>query len=427
MNPLILIMIDGLGADHFARYRQQLPQLDALAKRGTLVERLSPERSAISTPGRVSTVTGVSSEQHGIYGNAIWDGNQFRHANSADIKVSTIAEQATKAGLTVDNIGFALVDPEHCRNFHSPTWAHEMLQSSNDGAYDGSNRVWQSEIALSKHARWIDDLKQRGCSSAFATRDYKTQAEYLLSGQLNDQIIIDWCAALATQQASFDLESSNLESPNLIRPDLILTEIATPDYFLHQYGCDGELAQHSIKIADSQIGRLIDQLQASDLLHKTNIMVTSDHGFSDVKQSIHADVILPKAKISCEGGTLYVHYESKQQLLEFTSTLAEYRVLPLDNQFLPADQRKEVAVFLGPEKSDFQLDKYQTGQPVGNAHYLATHGFKPGHKGDERFLVMAGPDIPVETQSFAKAEQVAPTMAKLLKLPITSYPLAPLI
>jgi predicted AlkP superfamily pyrophosphatase or phosphodiesterase len=405
-------MIDGLGADHFSRYQQQLPQLTALAARGTLIERLSPERSATSLPGRTSIVTGVPSEHHGIYGNVIWDGKQFRYANSRDVKARTIAEQANLNGLSVANIGYGMVGPEHCRHYYPPIWAHEMLQSSDDGAYDDSNHVWNTEMAQAKNASWIDGLEQDGCSSELAERDYETQTEYLLSGQLNDQIIIDWCAALVAQQNS---------------PDLILTEIAMPDYFLHRYGCDSDLVQHSIKIADSQVGRLLDHLKLSGTLDKTNIIVTSDHGFSNVKQTIHPDVILPQAQTSCEGGILYLHYKSKEQLLECSTALARYQVLPLENQFLPTNQREQVAAFLAPEDSDFHFDKYQTGQPVGDAHYRANHGFKPGHKADERFLVMAGPDIPVERQSFAQAEQIAPTMAKLLNLPITDYPLPPLI
>lgn len=422
MNPLILIMIDGLGADHFSNYRQQLPQLDALAKRGTLVERLSPERSATSLPGRTSIVTGVPSEQHGIYGNTIWDGKQFRHANASDVKAKTIAEQAYENGLSVANLGYGMVGPDYCRYFHPAIWAHEMLQTCDNGTFDDSNQVWQTEMAQAQQAGWIGDLKHSGCSSTLANRNYETQAEYLVSGQLNDQIILDWCAALAAQQTPPDLAS-----PELTRPDLILTEISMPDYFLHRYGCDSDLVQHSIKISDSQVGRLLDRLQLSGTLDKTNIIVTSDHGFSDVKQTIHPDVILPQAKASCEGGILYVHYESDEQLSEISSSLAKYQVAPLDNQFLPVNQRQSIAAFLAPEDTDFHFDKNQTGQPVGNAHYKANHGFKPGHKADERFLVMAGPDIPVGQQSFAKAEQIAPTMAKLLNLPINGYPFASLI
>jgi len=412
MNPVILIMIDGLGADHFSRYQSQLPQLAALTDRGTLIERLSPERSATSLPGRASIVTGVPSEHHGIYGNVIWDGKQFRYANSADVKVKTIAEQAKLSGLSVANIGYGMVSPEHCRYYYPPIWAEEMLQCCDSGDFDDSNRVWNTEIALAKSASWIEGLKHNGCNTVLAERDYASQGDYLLSGQLNDQIIIDWCAALAAQQHP---------------PDLMLTEIAMPDYFLHHYGCDSDLVQHSIKIADSQVGRLLDQLRRCDRLDKTNIIVTSDHGFSNIQQSIHPDVILPQTKTSCEGGVLYLHYESIAQLSVISSTLAGYGVLPQDNQFLPADQRDKVAVFSAPDNTDFHFDKYKTGQPVGDAHYRSNHGFKSGHKADERFLIMAGPDIPKGRQSFAKAEQVAPTMAMLLKLPLGGYVLPPLL
>ena len=77
MNQLILIMIDGLSADSFAKKRSILPNLDQLAKTGMQVNRVAPEIFGTSMPGRTSIITGEPPHKHGIYANKLLFKNGF--------------------------------------------------------------------------------------------------------------------------------------------------------------------------------------------------------------------------------------------------------------------------------------------------------------------------------------------------------------
>ncbi len=419
-NPTILIMIDGLGADYFEKYRHRLPHLGSLATRGTLVERLSPERCAISSPGRASIITGVPSSAHGIYGNYIWDSEQarFRYANSTDVQAVTVAQQASEANLRVANMGFGMLGPEHCALYHPAIWSYEMVENKLSKKVSKADQVWVDQMALASNAPWLNTLNQQGYAEALASRDYDESLEYLLSGQLNDQIMLDWCAGIACQPQSNKKD---------LQADLIITEIAMPDYFLHRYGCEHDLTRLAIEMADAQVGRFISALTKADKLSSTNIIVTSDHGFSPVEQSLHPEHIfsehaLEDMQFDCEGGILHVHHNDSAQLQQINKALTAYDCEHLDNSYLPLADREHIACFLAPEHCDFYLDKHQHGQAIGPAYYHANHGFKQGHPADERFLVMAGPDIEHKKVSFAKAEQVAPTIANLLGLSTEIYP-----
>ena len=411
-------MIDGLGADYFAKYRHRLPFLNAIAERGALVERLSPERCATSLPGRTSMITGVSSAKHGIYGNVIWsgDGNgeskSFRHANWADVKTSTVAEQATKAGLKVANLGFGMLNPAHSELYYPPIWTHEMVQSKDKRKLSEADQNWLDQAQLAKHATWLADLTNQGYPEGPVARDYDHPSEYLISGQMNDQIMVDWTAGLAITRSDVDF---------------IITELSMPDYFLHRYGCEHDITRFAIETADAQVGRVITALKKAGQLHEYNIMVTSDHGFSAVEHSIHPEYVLENddnqaPQFSCEGGVLHLHYNNAKQLQSYSDQLAEHGVLPFSNDYLPEQDRSQIATFLAPEHCDFYLDKHHCRQAIGPSNYKANHGFKAGHSADERFLVMAGPDVQVGIINRAQAEQVAPTMARLMGLDNSVYP-----
>ncbi len=80
-NKLIVYMIDGVAAEHYASDHKRLPHFAALENRGFRVENLRAEALGTSLPGRTSMLTGVTADVSGVYGNKIWDGaGAFRYA-----------------------------------------------------------------------------------------------------------------------------------------------------------------------------------------------------------------------------------------------------------------------------------------------------------------------------------------------------------
>lgn len=106
-----------------------------------------------------------------------------------------------------------------------------------------------------------------------------------------------------------------------------------------------------------------------------------------------------------------------------TAALAEHGVIPYPNEYLPADQRERVRSYLAPDGYSFEYDPRQPSpEPIAAPRLLSSHGLRPGHPHDERFMVLSGPDVPRLRIERAEAPHVAPTLAALLGLPLADFP-----
>ena len=65
-----------------------------------------------------------------------------------------------------------------------------------------------------------------------------------------------------------------------LRPDVTIQWLNDPDGTAHANGIGAPLTRKSLTLVDGGIGRIEDGLRARGLLESTNILVTSDHGFS---------------------------------------------------------------------------------------------------------------------------------------------------
>ena len=56
--------------------------------------------------------------------------------------------------------------------------------------------------------------------------------------------------------------------------------LSDPDTTAHARGMEAAATRESLALVDAEIGRVEDALQAKGLSARTNVIVTSDHGFS---------------------------------------------------------------------------------------------------------------------------------------------------
>jgi arylsulfatase A-like enzyme len=87
-----------------------------------------------------------------------------------------------------------------------------------------------------------------------------------------------------------------------IHPDVTLMWISDPDTTAHSLGIGTPPMLESLRLVDAEIGRIEDRLQAKGLLARTNLIVTSDHGFSTHTGTLKLDAILdPLAQKMTDG------------------------------------------------------------------------------------------------------------------------------
>lgn len=65
-----------------------------------------------------------------------------------------------------------------------------------------------------------------------------------------------------------------------LQANLAMIWISDPDHTAHSKGIGSDTTTRALALADAEIGRLEDSLQAKGLLDRTNLVVVSDHGFS---------------------------------------------------------------------------------------------------------------------------------------------------
>lgn len=412
MATTILVMIDGLSADTFGRRHADLPHLHALAARGTTVRRLAADPPATSLPGRSGILTGLGPDAHGVYGNLILDDAAFRYANPDDVRRPTLPARAQAAGRDVAVLGFGMVRPEDARTFHHAWWAHEMLQRARDLSPIPADEGW---LRTSRHvdaSGRLAALAGAGLPSGVPDAFTGDCLHDVLAGLEGDRRMLRWTAALAT-------------GPDA--PDLILTEALMPDTLQHLAGYDADAAVWSLAYADALIGTLVAELARADRLDTTTLVIASDHGHGPVDRALHPERILPGFVASCEGGLLYVVAEGAARRAEAAARLAEHGATAVDGAFLPAEARRRIAAFAAPPGASFETADDPGDAPWGPPRLGSMHGFAPGTPSDERFLVAAGPRVPVAALEAAPANAVEATLAACLGLapPGGGEPLVP--
>ncbi|PSL16215.1 putative AlkP superfamily pyrophosphatase or phosphodiesterase [Marinobacterium halophilum] len=397
MGKLIMIMIDGISADHFEHYRQHLPNLDRLARTGTQLQALKPEMCGTSCPGRTSMITGVSPAEHGIYGNHIWTDDGFRWANPYDVRGDTLPALAVRQGLDVANLGYGMVRPEDCNLYIGPWWADEMLMRGKDATPEPADEGWLRAASIHDPEGRLAALDAETVVSPNRSDEHKLQL-----GMLADQQLLDLAAGLAGSEQA---------------PDFILLEIAITDYFLHKYGADHDLSRWSLRTADAQIGTLLARLEHAGVLQQYNFAICSDHGHAPMPKGLYVDRLLGHdINWSSEGGVLLIRPANAQQAKYVTDILVGEGIEPCNTDFMPATAADELLAFTVPEDSGISFEAALPGTDgfYGPSKYRSNHGMRPGTPADYRFCIFSGPDIPQKQLGIAECIRFAPTLADIL-------------
>lgn len=407
MPKLMVLMIDGVAADHYAQDKGRFPHFAALEKRGFRIERLHSEVLGTSLPGRTSILTGATADVSGVYGNKIWDGERFRYANPDDIRVMTLPARAKAAGMKVAAIGMGMVRPEDTDVFRAPWWSGNFIQRARDAEAVPADQSWLRVALHDLGAEFEQICDAAGLPKTLPMIDIDSEAQKAMFGILADMAMFDWVGALAT-------------APN--SPDLILSEFLIPDIFQHNIGFRSDLAHWSVMQADAALGRILQWLRSAGVEDEWNIAVLSDHGHSPIEKALQPQVILPGVRTQSEGGCLLVAPRDAEELAIVTEKLAAFDVEPYPNTCVPPELRAQVAIFVSPERVSFEQDDLDAVEPILPPKAVSSHGQRPGLPGDDRFALFAGPGVPKGMIREADATQVSPTLATILGLPLDGYP-----
>ena len=247
---ILVIVIDGLRPDFVTPDR--MPRLTALGQRGIV---FSAHHSVFPTVTRVnasSLVTGVYPEAHGLLGNTIY----------------IPAVNATRGLDTGSRANLEAVASANGPLLTAPTLA-DLLQLA-------GKKLFATGSGTSGAALLLNPTIANG---AIVHQEF-TRPESLAAHVLDVLGPAPPSAMPNAGQNRRAVDAFLKLGLDELQPDVTLMWISDPDHTAHSKGLGTPETVNALKLADAEIGRIEDTLRAKGLLDRTNVIVTSDHGFS---------------------------------------------------------------------------------------------------------------------------------------------------
>ena len=217
----VIVSLDGFRWDYPAMYRT--PNLDRMAADGVKAVML-PSYPASTFPNHYTLATGLVPDNHGIINNTFWDAKNKRQYSMGDF--------ATRN------------NPEYYLG--EPIWITAQKQGIKTG-----NMYWVgADIAI---------------KNAHPTYYRPWNAKPFLSFEQRIDTVLTW-----------------LQKPEEERPGLVMLYFEEPDGSGHHNGPRSSQTGAVVQRMDSLMGVLRKKIEALPFAGDVNLIVTSDHGMTDI-------------------------------------------------------------------------------------------------------------------------------------------------
>ena len=323
---VVLITIDGLRLEMVQNPEMPSPVLKELASQGTLVEKVVSVAPAITYPNHTAIVTGARPVHHGIYYNALFEGNKksgvaYWYADS--IRCATLWQVAHAKGLKT------------CSLF----WPVSV------GAKDIDYNIPEYWSINKEQTLW-DVLRQTS-----TPKGIMDELEDNVVGKFTDEVYIP--GGRNSEAHTAFIANYLLKT---YRPGLTTIHLWSTDASQHDTGTQSVETKKSLGAVDYAIGQIVEGLERAGMKDSAVVIVTGDHGFTDIEKSIAPNVWLKKAgllsedkdawtaRFHCTGSTALLYINNKNS----NSVLKKVRKILRQ---LPQEKRN---LFRVVEKSELQ-------------------------------------------------------------------------
>jgi hypothetical protein len=241
-DHVIVVMLDGCRPDILRR--ANAPVLHGLAAAGTTYIRARTIYPSQTRVAFVSLPTGAYPGSHGIVGGNDVRDEAWRTVGMGDD--DPIAAQALVA---------------------RPTFFEAAASAGLTSVYAAMKGY---ELVGARGATWTINGKKTLDQAA-----YKTRYDALADGSAD-------LAAGYKQSLSRQLLAQTLDILREKRPALVVVNLGSADYAGHSFGPEGARYREAIEFLDGLVGDLLKALDAMGIRERTTVIVSADHGFSDV-------------------------------------------------------------------------------------------------------------------------------------------------
>lgn len=270
-RAILVIVADGLRPDYVTP--EQMPRLSRLAGRGVVFRAHHSVFPTVTRVNAASFATGVYPEAHGLLGNTVYvPAVSSTKALDTGVRDNLLAiERAAGVLLTAPTLGEILERAGR---------RMAVFASATSGATYLLDHAAANAIVVHPEFTRPDSLMAR------VIERFGPMPPHAIPNATQHHRIVDIYLTLGDE----------------IRPDLAFVWLSDPDTTAHQRGIGGEPARQSLAAVDAEIGRIEDALRAKRRLDRTDIIVTSDHGFTTHNSRLHLDqLVAPFAKTLADG------------------------------------------------------------------------------------------------------------------------------
>jgi arylsulfatase A-like enzyme len=246
----LVIVVDGLRPDYVTP--QLMPRLAALGRRGIVFNAHHSVFPTVTRVNAASMATGTYPETHGLLGNTVYipavDPMKGLDTGSRE-NLEAIAA-ADRRLLDAPSLGEILQR------------AGRKLLAVGSGS---SGAVFLLNHTVANGAIIHHDYVRPPELGARVEAKLGAPPPHALPNAVQNRRAVDAYLTLGLEE---------------IRPDVTLMWISDPDTTAHARGVGTASTREALRLVDAEIGRIEDTLKTTGRLERTNLIVTSDHGFS---------------------------------------------------------------------------------------------------------------------------------------------------
>lgn len=422
-EPVLLISIDGLRPGDILEADRRglaLPHLRRFLKEGAHASGVTGVLPTLTYPSHTTLLTGVSPAKHGIVANNSFDPMQINQGGwywyASDIRVPTLWEAASKAGLSTANV-------------------HWPVSVGAKGVRWNLPQIWRTGHA--------DDVK---LLDALATPGLRTELEQAVGQPY----------AMGMDESLTGDENRGRFAGALIathKPDFLTVYLTALDHEQHEKGPDTPAAKAVLERIDAIVGQLT---AAERKAHPDAVIaVVSDHGFEPARSALNLFRIfideglmtldkdgqvtswLAAPWIAGGSAAIMLARPDDEALVERVRALLDRLAADPANGIAAIADRRQAAAMGGNPQPVFTVNlapgfvtdvfRGRSAPVTAPAPVKGMHGYFPGPANLQSTFLIMGRDIPAG-RDLGRIDMrgIAPTLAGIMGFSLPNAEEAPL-
>jgi arylsulfatase A-like enzyme len=249
-RQVLLIVLDGLRPDYVTT--RFMPRLLGLSNQGVVAKNHHSVFPTVTRVNASSFVTGCYPHKHGLLGNTVYFPEIDPVSGLSTGNAATLEKIQQQTG------GKLLLAPSLGEILKGAGKQIMVFSSGSTGSAQLLDHTLSGAGIVNVDMIKPDELAK------FATRLGAVPPDAKPATARNKYIV----------DAYFKLGSEKA------KPALSIMWITDPDHTAHDFGTGTPKTIEALQSVDAEIGRLLDEMRRRHMLETTNIIVTSDHGFS---------------------------------------------------------------------------------------------------------------------------------------------------